>query len=266
MQPFVSCYSLRSFNSGPAGLFKPMFAVHESYMTFFVKGNGCEWKSISGIKDTKLSHTLVNVCTASQGGTYYTGDFVILSVQFKGNGISSIFDIPQRVLVNSILSLDDILGNESNLLAEQLASQPDMKGMSDVMNWYLLKKLFRHKLKPNTDAVCAASDIILKNNGIVSIDYLARHVNMSFRNFERRFNEEVGMSPKLYARITRFFTALEDKALHPHKSWMDITYEYKYSDQAHFIREVKTFSFRTPDELFKVAPPVPETYITKVEY
>ncbi len=77
---------------------------------------------------------------------------------------------------------------------------------------------------------------------MVSLDALALNANMSFRNFERRFTDEVGTPPKLYARITRFYNALENKMLHPNKRWLDIANENGYYDQAHFIKEVKAFS------------------------
>ena len=266
LQPFVSCYALRSFNTDDRGILKPMFAVHESYMTFFLRGGSCEVTDIHGRSNSRISHALVNLFTESQGGTLYTGNYVLFSVQFKCNGISSIFGIPQKMLVNHIISLADILPGESNLLAEQLAEDIRIEKIAAVMNAYLLKKLFAHKQKTYTDNICAASDVILKNHGTVNIDKLAYYANMSARNFERRFIDEVGMPPKLYARITRFFAAIEDKALHPYKSWRDIVYEYNFYDQTHFIKEVKTFSFRTPEELFTITPPVAENYVSRVEY
>ena len=54
--------------------------------------------------------------------------------------------------------------------------------------------------------------------------------------------------------------------LHPEKSWTDITYEGGYYDQAHFIKETKTLSSKTPDELFKYTPPPVENFILKVEH
>ena len=266
LQPFVSCYALRCFDSSAQGLLKPMFAVHESYMTFFLQGESCELTDIRGTRNSRISHSLVNLFTESQGGTYYKGNFSLFSVQFRCNGISAIFGIPQKMLVNHIISMADILPTESNLLAEQLAEDIRIEKLAAVMNAYLLKKLLARKLKTHTDHICAASDVILKNRGTVNIDKLAYYANMSARNFERCFIDEVGMPPKLYARITRFFTAIEDKALHPHKSWKDIVYEYNFYDQTHFINEVKTFSFKTPEELFTVTPPVPEHFVSKVEY
>lgn len=266
LHPFVTCYALRSFDTGQIPLLKPMFAVHESYMTFFLEGQGCKICNIDGVPYSTVFDALASLITESQGGTIYQGKFKIFSVQFKCNGVSAIFGIPQRVLVNTILPLSDVLGPDARRLSDQLKKQPDLDRMGDLMNAYLITRLMDHKIKSTAPAVCAASDLILKNLGMVNIDALARHVNMSARNFERRFNEEVGMSPKLYARITRFFAAIEDKALHPSKTWSDITYQYNYFDQAHFIREVKSFTYMTPDELFVETPPVAETYVTKVDY
>lgn len=266
LQPFVSCYALRSFDTDDAGILKPMFAVHESYMTFFLRGKSCVLTDIHGTKTSRISHALVNLLTESQGGTYYKGSFVLFSIQFRCNGISSIFGIPQKMLVNHIIRLEDILPGESNLLAEQLAADIRIDKIAAVMNKYLLRKLLSQKKKTHTDSICAASEVILKNRGTVNIDKLAYSVNMSERNFERRFIDEVGMTPKLYARITRFFIAVEDKALNPDKSWKDIVYDYNFYDQTHFIKEVKAFSFKTPEELFTITPPVAEHYVSKVEY
>ena len=138
--------------------------------------------------------------------------------------------------------------------------------MAKYMNAYLTKKLLCQKHKIYTSIIANIIDIILHYKGVVSLDKLALYANMSFRNFERRFVNEVGMPPKLYARITRFYNALENKMLHPNKSWVEITYENGYYDQAHFIKEVKIFSSRTPDELFKYTPPPTESFMGKVEY
>lgn len=265
LQPFVSCYTLRSFTTDNSGILKPMFAAHESYMTFFLKGGYCELTDIYGSPISRISHAMVNLLTESQGYTYYKGSFLLFSVQFRVNGISAIFGIPQKLLVNHILSMEDIFP-ESNMLSEQMAEDIRIERITAIMDEYLLRKLLGQKLKNKTVSICAASDVILKNRGTVNIDKLAYVVNMSTRNFERCFKEEVGINPKLYARITRFFKAIEDKALNPHKSWSDIVYEFNFYDQTHFIKEVKTFSLKTPEELFKNMAHVYEEYFSKVEY
>jgi AraC-like DNA-binding protein len=266
LQPFISCYALREFNTGEATLPKPMHAVHEYYMTFFLKDKFCELRDDTGKMKEILSSTLITFLTKSHGSTCFKGNYSLFHVQVKSNGLFAIFGIPQKLLIDNILPIADLLGNDYRIISEQLESSKDIYEMSIYMNTYFIKKLLLQNHKSYTKTVAAISNIILKNKGVVSVDKLALYANMSFRNFERRFVNEVGLPPKLYARITRFYNAIENKMLHSEKSWTDVAYEFGYFDQAHLIKEVKTFSSKPPDELFKYTPPVTENFIEKVEH
>ena len=57
-----------------------------------------------------------------------------------------------------------------------------------------------------TDAVVRE---VTRRAGSVRIDDLAEHVNLSRRHLGRIMNERVGISPKLFARITRFDRAVQ---------------------------------------------------------
>lgn len=266
LQPYISCYALRKFSTGDKIMPKPLHAVHEYYMTFFLRDKFCDFIDDSGKIKSRLSSTLITFLTESHGCTYFKGNYTLFHVQIKSNGVFALFGIPQKILIDGIFPIDDILRNDSNLIMEQLESSKDIYEMSCCMDAYFIRKLLQQKHKYYTTAIPAISNIILQNKGIVSLDKLANLANMSIRNFERRFIEEVGMSPKLYSRIIRFYNAVENKMLHPEKSWTDITYEGEYFDQTHFIKEVKTFSGKTPDELFKNTPPPAENFIEKVEH
>lgn len=266
LQPFVSCYSLRKFDTLQLAMPQPMHAVHEYYMTFFLKDKFCEIRDNAG-NFHRASNALCTLFTESQGCNYYKGNYVLFCVQFKSNGIFAIFGIPQKILINAILPLEDILGEENNkLLTEQFQSSVDIFEMATYMNAYLIKMYLCQKHEIYTGIIANISDMLLHYKGVVSLDALALYGNMSLRNFERRFINEVGISPKLYARITRFYNALENKMLHPGKNWTDIVYENGYYDQSHFIKEVKLFSSKSPDELFKYTPPPTENFTQKIEY
>ena len=68
------------------------------------------------------------------------------------------------------------------------------------------------------------------------------------RQFERRFTQQVGMRPKLFARIARFEAALENKARFGSKSWTEVAHEYGYYDQMHMIHDFAEFTGGTPAE------------------
>jgi AraC-like DNA-binding protein len=67
------------------------------------------------------------------------------------------------------------------------------------------------------------------------------------------------MTPKLFARIARFQTALDAKLHAPHKSWMSIAHDFGYHDQMHMIRDFEGLSGSSPgrilSELGDTRPP-----------
>jgi len=264
LRPFISCYALRSFNTGDFTMPKPYHAIKESYLTFFLKGDSCFLTDDSGKKINNFSNALSNLGTHSNGCTWYKGDYLLLSVQLTANGIPVIFGIPQCKLINSLLCAEDILRNDSNILTEQLSACNNIFQMGALLDSYFIKKLSQQKTNYYTNILARIANNISQQNGLVSIDSIAYEYNMSVRTLERRFIDQVGMPVKLYARIAKFHHAVEDKMLHPEKNWTAISHENGYYDQSHFIKDCKEFSSRSPEELFKTTP-VPKEHITEFE-
>ncbi len=209
----------------------------------------------------RFSNSITGFLSQNNGCTYYQGSYHILCVQIKANGLFTIFGIPQRLIQNAVLDLEDLLGNDSNRLTEQCEECNTIDEMAKILDSFFIKKLLARKVRTDTATINALANELFMRKGLVSIDSLKSKSNMSFRTFERQFHEQVGMPPKLFARVSRFFYAVEDKMFHPHKSWTDITYEYEYYDQSHFIKDVIYFSGKSPSELFHYTPPPSEKYI-----
>ena len=76
----------------------------------------------------------------------------------------------------------------------------------------------------------------------MDIAALASRAGLSMRQFERRFIQQVGMRPKMLARVARFEAALEAKARRSTKSWTDVAHEFGYYDQMHMVHDFKEFT------------------------
>jgi AraC-like DNA-binding protein len=88
-------------------------------------------------------------------------------------------------------------------------------------------------------------ELIYSSNGSLSVKELSEKVFWSSRQINRYFNEQFGISLKAYCNILRFKASLQhikDGKLFP---------EQDFTDQNHFIKEVKKFSGVVPKELFK---------------
>ena len=75
---------------------------------------------------------------------------------------------------------------------------------------------------------------------------LIESMPMSRRTFERKFLNEIGVSPKTYAKIRRFGNTCLLMAGKRDVNLMDVLHEGGYYDQSHFIKDFKYFSGRTP--------------------
>ena len=60
------------------------------------------------------------------------------------------------------------------------------------------------------------------------------------------FDEVVGVSPKSFARVIRFDQIKNELILNPQVSLTNLSFRYGYFDQAHFIRDFKQFTGKTP--------------------
>ncbi len=84
---------------------------------------------------------------------------------------------------------------------------------------------------------------------------LGRLSGLSERQLERRFNDAIGVSPKLLGSILRFralFDALNETASDgPRAPWLDAAIAIGYFDQAHMIRDFRRFAGQPPQAFYR---------------
>ncbi|REH01698.1 helix-turn-helix domain-containing protein [Flavobacterium aquicola] len=88
-------------------------------------------------------------------------------------------------------------------------------------------------------------ELIFATDGEVNIKDLSEKVSWSERQINRYFNQQLGISLKTYCSILRFQASLhhiKDGKLSP---------QLNFTDQSHFIKEIKKLSGVSPKELFK---------------
>ncbi|MEL1255377.1 AraC family transcriptional regulator [Flavobacterium sp. DGU38] len=88
-------------------------------------------------------------------------------------------------------------------------------------------------------------ELIFAADGEINIKELSEKVSWSERQINRYFNQQLGISLKTYCNILRFQASLhhiKDGKLSP---------QLNFTDQSHFIKEIKKLSGVSPKELFK---------------
>ncbi|WP_240775587.1 helix-turn-helix domain-containing protein [Sphingobacterium psychroaquaticum] len=87
--------------------------------------------------------------------------------------------------------------------------------------------------------------LIFDSNGAIGIRELSYNIGWSERQINRYFNQQLGLPIKTYCNILRFQAAL------PYIKEGKLAPQLNYTDQSHFIKEIKKLSGVSPKELFK---------------
>jgi transcriptional regulator GlxA family with amidase domain len=125
----------------------------------------------------------------------------------------------------------------------------------------MLDRLKKVKIDPHP--VDQIGQCLLDNPIPFSLDWLAGQACLSPRQFERKFNERIGVGPKLYSRISRFFLAFRHKANHPGLDWLTVATHFGYTDYYHLAKDFKPFSGATPNLILDQHARRPEAKVVR---
>ena len=179
--------------------------------------------------------------------SYYlepTGATGVIGIRFTPTGLFALFQVSMSSLTNKITDFAEIGGEEvPEITAEIIEATPNDRRI-EVIETYLLGKLANHKAQ--TNLLQRTVDLILKEIGNVTMGEICEKVNISARQLERKFKEQIGMSPKLFSRVVRVNHALKLLRTNPTYNWQDIIFLCGYYDQAHFIKDFKDLTGECP--------------------
>jgi AraC-like DNA-binding protein len=81
-----------------------------------------------------------------------------------------------------------------------------------------------------------------------TIGQVREQTGVSERRFIELFHRQVGLTPKLYARVRRFQTAIRRIRTGCPVDWTDVALGCGYFDQAHLIHDFRAISGLKPGE------------------
>ncbi len=270
LKPFVRCFSFREFDTMGQQFIKPLHAQHEFYMCFYLntppyKLEGPGGKSRHPVTPS-VDKYVIGLQSSFTGSLCFCGHVRLFSIQFMPTGFYRIFNIPLTSFTNMVFDGSDIFNYDISRLQQQLQEAGNVDQMAAHAEKFLSSYLTISKTKDAYNGMQKVSKSIYRNAGAINlnIEQLAYDANMSLKTFERKFLQQIGLSPKLFARMVRFNKVIGLKMQNPEKDWTSITYDLGYYDQMHLIRDFKEFANDTPSNFFKNTPP-PREELLRVE-
>jgi AraC-like DNA-binding protein len=154
-------------------------------------------------------------------------------------GARRLLGMPMGELTRQVVELEDLIG--PNALAERLATAPDWATRFDLLERAIAgRTLSAAPVAPELEWAWR------RLHEHVSIGALADELGWSRRHLAATVRRELGMQPKLLARLLRFEHALG--RLRAGDDLADVALDSGYYDQAHFNRDFKAFAGVTPTE------------------
>ena len=144
---------------------------------------------------------------------------------------------------------------------ERLANCRSFEERIWVANQFLLRRALA---APRRDGISAAAADILGTAGGARIPAMAGRAGLSLRQFERRFVQQVGVGPKLFARMARFEAALDRMARLPQGSWTEVAHHFGYYDEMHMVHDFSRFTGETPTRTLQNFQAVFEQQMTAI--
>jgi AraC-like DNA-binding protein len=171
----------------------------------------------------------------------------VAAVRFRPNGAFALLGVPQHRLQDSITGVAAL---QIPWLRETVRASQEAASVETAIAQLeagLLARVERGHARTDgrIDAVIAAID---GASGICRIDAIARVGDTGRRHLERLFREQVGLTPKAYARVVRFTAAAARVMEDPSSRLADVSNDAGYFDQSHMIRDFLSFAGHTPEE------------------
>jgi AraC-like DNA-binding protein len=162
-----------------------------------------------------------------------------MGVRFHPGGAGAFLWFPQQEAVGQILALE--------IVERRLAGQFEdavFGARSDRERIARVEVLLLGRLRPRPERrIAAALHSMLEGPEPASLAALISESGWTERQFRRRFQEVVGIGPKVFSRIVRFqrtLRAIDRTGLLP------AALDGGYYDQAHFIHDFRSFTGETP--------------------
>ena len=168
----------------------------------------------------------------------------IIGAHFKPGGALPFFGLPPGALADLHVELAQLWGAAARELREQLccARSPELR--FQLLERALLRRLSSDlELRP---AACAGLEWLDRGRRVGEV---AGELALSRRRFITVFTEDVGLTPKRFARISRFQRALTRvRELHA-PDFSKLAVDSGYFDQSHMIRDFVEFTGFAPAAL-----------------
>jgi AraC-like DNA-binding protein len=238
-----------------APLVIPLPARPKQLLTFSFADRFRVLRPGSGHSDPTPGVAAVGPQSRSRAGLSVVGRIDNFTIHFQPSGFNLLFGVPMTELTDAAYDAHAVIGPEVSTLEHELGNTV---GFAERIQLIEKRLIPLARCLSGPDPVAVAANRLFASHGVDRVSAMANASGLSTRQFERRFLAQVGLPPKLYARIIRFNAVLDHKLRFPSRPWSRIASDHEYYDQMHFVHDCRAFTGEPPARFLAQLDGLPE--------
>lgn len=248
LQPFIQAFWLGTFNINS-----------EQHNVQTVVPNGCI-ELVIHLSDThcaliKHSGTWSNSPDFTLLGLYtqpydvqFSGTVRVFGIRFFPDGIRNIFGVAPSEFLATFENSVDVFGQGIQDFSVRIRSEKSVEAQLELANAYIKRQLEWHH--QSHDYTHIAMRLIREAAGLADYRKLTSRVPISDRQLQREFKHLYGITIRDYMRLSRM-NAIQNYMRSGNKNLTQLSYDFDFTDQSHFIREFKNYIGLPPRRFIK---------------
>lgn len=170
----------------------------------------------------------------------------VLGVRFRPGAVTTLLPLHMKEVVDREVDLATAMGaGESRDLLRGTRAARTAAGRFLVLERWLLARLAQADPRRG-ELARTAVEAILRTGGKERVAAVAARLEVSARRLERAFARDLGIRPKLFARIIRLNAAIATLGASERALVVDAALDAGYFDQAHLARDFRAVAGRRP--------------------
>ncbi len=175
--------------------------------------------------------------------------FDYIGIRFLPSAFPLLFGVDAQILSNQSQELEHILPDFSKWITSRIKPSDSFESITKQLNEKLIDVIAKQSFYYD-QRFFNALNLIFQRNGFLDTEK-ELNTGLSSRQLRRIFNFYIGTTAKRFSNVVRFQHILSAKPSKQSLKENKLYFDVGFYDQAHFIKNFKTFYGITPSEAFQ---------------
>ena len=168
----------------------------------------------------------------------------IFGIAFRPAAFQPLLGAPMSTLTDRVVPIGAVLGPEGEAMARRIREARGFAQAIAIAEAFLVRHV--RPLEPEATRVRDLVERLRSDRSLLRVENVAEAFGVDVRSLQRLFRKYVGVSPKCVIRRYRLHEAAERLKGPRPPALAQLATSLGYADQAHFAREFKQVTGRTP--------------------